>query len=69
MLDMQIPARERFSEGSWHSVPAGSRKDRRSDRSECPVRVPTDRLPGIEERLILATYPLDFIKALAEEPG
>ena len=66
---MQIPALERFSEGCWHSVLAGSMKDRRSDRSEYPVRVPTDRLPGIEESLILAMYPLDFIKALAEEPG
>ena len=64
---MQTPALEPFSDRSRCGVLVGSRMDRRSNRSECPVRVPAYQLAGIEESPILAMSQLDFFKALAEE--
>ena len=65
--NMRFPALEHFPDGSWRSVLVGSGKDRRASRGECPVRVFTYRLAGVEESFTLATTLLDPAEAPAAE--
>ena len=65
--NMRFPAIECFPDGSWRSVLVSSGRDRRASRGECPIRVFSYRLAGVEENFTLATTLLDPAEAPAAE--
>ena len=64
---MRLPVFERFPDRSWHSVLAGSGKERRASRDECLVGLSTCRPAGIDESFNSATTPLDPSEAPTAE--
>ena len=65
--NIRLPVLKTFADGSWRSVIAGSGRDRRASRGECPVRILTYRHPQVEESFTLATTLLDPAAAPADE--